>query len=678
MPKSFNPAARLFVGLCGFVLLSSCLLPLVKSDPLPGNAVPVLTANLPLSVGKGQTGVISNAFLRTDDPDSPANVLTYTLTNLPAHGTLYKSGVSLSRGAQFTQSEIDSGLITYRHNNNFATADKFNFTVSDSPAITPLTRISVGNGGIEGNGASLVQDISADGRFIYFLSAADNLVGGDTNGDTDAFVYDRQSGQNSRVSLTSLNAQADGGNTSPGRLSADGRFVTFYSAATNLVAGDTNAKRDVFVRDRQESQTVRVSVSSAGGESNNESARSSISADGNLVVFSSYASNLTPGDINNKSDLFLHNRQTGETIILTKSFSGSVGANSDSTLPVISADGKFIVFQSQASNLVANDTNNAIDIFLYDVEIKTVSRISPDTDNFGKRTSSEAPNLDATGRWITYKAQSERVVQGNFVYVDDIYLYDRLSGQTTLVSKAPNGDRAVDDSEIPFISGDGRFVVYNSRALNLVAGDTNNRDDLFVYDRLNDQNRRITPPQGSNFAFAATISYDGRFIAYQTQDGSLVSNDTNGVSDVFLYDSGVLSATFNIQIGNITCDPFLVKFNFDDGTGTTCGTFSHALAQPVVTTSATIRFQLDASRTITFSGALTPSLKAGVILQGKTACTDSNPPVTLNGNNAPGDGLRLTGGNILRGVIVKGFQGRQIVASVLGNFSTIECSQVMR
>jgi Cadherin-like len=305
MPKYLSPAARFFIGLGSFALFSACLIaPLVKSDPLPGNAVPVLGANIPLSVGKGQTAVISNTYLRTDDPDSP--ILTYTLTGLPAHGTLSKNNIALTPGAQFTQQDIDSGALRYSHNNNSATSDKFIFTVSDSPAITPLVRISVGSGGVQSNGSSLVQDISADGRFIYFLSTATNIVGGDTNGFTDAFVYDRQSGQNSRVSLSSLNAQAVGGNTSPGRLSANGRFVTFYSGATNLVPGDTNARNDVFVRDRQLDQTVRVSVSSAGGEGNGNAGRNAISADGNLVVFSSQASNLIPGDTNSKADIFLH------------------------------------------------------------------------------------------------------------------------------------------------------------------------------------------------------------------------------------------------------------------------------------------------------------------------------------------------------------------------------------
>jgi hypothetical protein len=325
---------------------------------------------------------------------------------------------------------------------------------------------------------------------------------------------------------------------------------------------------------------------------------------------------------------------------------------------------------------VASDSNQAPDVFLYDVDNQTVSRISPDTDTFGTRAGSDFPTLDATGRWVAYKSRSERVVSGNTIYRDDIYLYDRLSGQTTLVSKAPNGSRAEADSTLPFVSGDGRYVLYNSDASNLVAGDGNGRDDLFIYDRQSDQNRRITPPQGSTFELAGAISYDGRFITYQTEDSSFVPGDTNAASDVFLFDSGVLSATFNIQIGNVTCDPLLVKFNFDDGAGTTCGTLSHALAQPVTTTTTLIRFELNPSRTITFSGALVPTLKPGVVLQGKTVCSDSTLPVTLNGNGANGDGLRLAGSNLLRGVVVRGFDGRQIMNVGMNN--VIECSRAMK
>src|SRR5439155_1725953 len=201
-------------------------------------------------------------------------------------------------------------------------------------------------------------------------SAASDLVAGDTNGVSDVFVHDRQTGTTERVSVASGGAQGNGssgliGFAFPPALSADGRFIAFVSFATNLVAGDTNAATDVFVHDRQ-TETSRAScVASGGTEGNAASLGFALSADGRFVAFRSDATNLVAGDTNGTTDVFVHDRQTGATERMSVG-SGGVQGNGFSAGPALSADGRFVAFRSVGTNLVAGDTNGATDVFVHD------------------------------------------------------------------------------------------------------------------------------------------------------------------------------------------------------------------------------------------------------------------------------------------------------------------------
>ena len=223
-------------------------------------------------------------------------------------------------------------------------------------------RVSLSSAGAEGNRGSSFPSISADGHFVAFESSASNLVGGDTNDFGDVFVRNRWSGKTKRVSVSSAGAQGNLG-SARASISAGGRFVAFEAAAWNLVGGDTNGESDVFVRDRRTGKTRRVSVSSAGAEGNGGSSRASISADGRFVAFYSFASNLVGGDTNGSFDVFVRNRWTGKTKRVSVSSAGAEG-NNDSFSPSISADGRFVAFHSFASNLVGGDTNGFGDVFV--------------------------------------------------------------------------------------------------------------------------------------------------------------------------------------------------------------------------------------------------------------------------------------------------------------------------
>ena len=224
-------------------------------------------------------------------------------------------------------------------------------------------RVSVDSFGVEGNQRSFFPSISSDGRYVAFYSYASNLVANDTNDKSDIFVHDRDTGTTTRVSAHSSSAE---GNASSLRasISSDGRYVTFNSAAFNLVDSDTNGYRDVFVHDRQTNTTTRVSVDSNGAQGNNYSLDPCISSDGRYVAFYSLASNLVANDTNSIDDIFVHDRQTKTTTRVSVDSSGEEG-NHYSDIPSISTYGRYVAFASQASNLVVGDTNAHRDIFVH-------------------------------------------------------------------------------------------------------------------------------------------------------------------------------------------------------------------------------------------------------------------------------------------------------------------------
>jgi Tol biopolymer transport system component len=197
---------------------------------------------------------------------------------------------------------------------------------------------------------------------VTFFSGASNLVSGDTNGQGDIFVHDRQTGETTRVSVASDGTQADGLSVFS-TLSADGRYVAFESSSSNLVSGDTNGTNDVFVHDRQTGETTRVSVNATGVEGNDGSGGPVLSADGRYIAFASAASNLVNGDTNAVADIFVRDRQTGETTRVSVNATGVEG-NDGSGGPVLSADGRYVAFLSYASNLVSGDTNRVRDVFV--------------------------------------------------------------------------------------------------------------------------------------------------------------------------------------------------------------------------------------------------------------------------------------------------------------------------
>ena len=351
------------------------------------------------------------------------------------------------------------------------------------------TRVSVASDGTQSNQHSYNPSISADGRYVAFESEATNLVSGDTNNHRDIFVHDRQTGQTTRVSVASGGAQANDFSSNPS-ISADGRYVAFISVANNLVggntepppnnpaSGDTGVDHDVFVHDRQTGATTLVSVAMDGSEGG-ASEEVSISADGRYVAFWSWADNLVSGDTNKLPDIFVRDLQTNQTTRVSVASDGTQ-ANNFSFEPSISADGRYVAFMSWADNLVSGDTNGDWDIFVHDRQTGATIRVSVATGGGQAAGRSQSPSISADGRYVAFASSASNLVSGDTNNHPDIFVHDRQTGVTMRVSVASDGTQTYAFSSDPSISADGRYVAFGSEADNLVSGDTNGRFDIFV------------------------------------------------------------------------------------------------------------------------------------------------------------------------------------------------------
>jgi WD40-like Beta Propeller Repeat len=345
-------------------------------------------------------------------------------------------------------------------------------------------RVSVDSSGAQATGGGSYNPVlSAGGRFVAFESYATNLVGGDTNGQYDIFVRDLKTGKTKRVSVDSSGAEATGGASRRPSISADGRFVAFRSDATNLVGGDTNGYGDIFVRDLKTGKTKRVSVDSSGAQAaDGDSYNPSISAGGRFVAFTSYATNLVGGDTNGYGDIFVRDLKNHTTKRVSIDSSGAQALGESSYNPSISADGGFVTFQSYATNLVHHDTNGFQDIFLRDLSAHKTTRISVTSHGHQANGASYFidPAISADGRFVTFISQATNLSPKATDSYEDDFAHDRKTGKTTLVSVNNAGFEGNSHSYDPAISANGRWVAFPSNSTNLVGGDTNTYTDIFV------------------------------------------------------------------------------------------------------------------------------------------------------------------------------------------------------
>ncbi len=389
-----------------------------------------------------------------------------------------------------------------------------------------------------------------------------------------------------RVSLTPAGAETN--NTSDsGSVSLDGRHVAFVSRATDIVAGDGNASDDVFVRDATTGAIVRVSVSSAGGEADKESANPSISSDGRFVAFESVATNLVTDDLNGQRDVFLHDRDVDVDGVFDEVGAiSTVRASVDETglerprpssFPALSGDGRWVAFEA------AEGASNQ-DVRVFDRDVGTSRVRSIDSAGVIGNGKSEKPQLSSSGRYLVFESNSDNLVVGDGNGADDVFwvdrdgnangTYDELDTVTVRASVSSAEVEGEDASREPDVSDDGAYVVFASTAENLVVGDTNDKTDIFVRDIQLGETLRVNLGAGGVEAAADSglpwISADGRCILFQSAARNLVGDDRNGQRDVFLYDrdadnDGVLDDAYGTALGRVSVDSTGVEANSDSG-----------------------------------------------------------------------------------------------------------------
>jgi Tol biopolymer transport system component len=354
-----------------------------------------------------------------------------------------------------------------------------------------LELISVSSAGVQGDGSSGNPTVSADGRYVLFESEADNLVPSDTNGTGDVFLRDRLSGTTERVSLGSGNIEANGrsGTTDHAArsMSDDGRVVCFWSEGDNLVPNDTNGFADVFVHDRLTGATSLISVAPDGSPGNSFSYAISISGDAHYAAFQSLASNLVSQDNNGAEDVFIRDLAMGTTILASRTPSGDSG-DGTSWIPTLSHDGRYVAFASRADNLVANDHNANWDIFVYDQQTSVMTPVSVTSTGDTANGQSYVPSISSDGRFVAFESSATNLVTNDANAVNDIFVRDLVALTTVRMSVDSAGNQSNGASAHASISGDGLRVTFSSDATNLVDGDTNASTDVFIHDPIGPAN----------------------------------------------------------------------------------------------------------------------------------------------------------------------------------------------
>lgn len=461
---------------------------------------------------------------------------------------------------------------------------------------TTLVSINT-TGTASANGDSSYPAINAEGRFVAFNSTATNLTSiSDTAYSQDVFVRDLQTGTTSLVSVNSAGTAS--GNGSSGinyysselvapSISNDGRFVAFLSGASNLTTiSDTNNSTDAFVRDIVAGTTTLVSVNAAGTASGSLGSpyyssypnSVTISGDGRRAVFTSSQVDLVANDTNSSSDVFVRDLIAGTTSLVSLNAAGTASGNGSSSSVSITPDGRFVVFQSAANNLVANDQNSTTDIFVRDLVAQATTLVS--VNAAGTRSGnnfSSNPAISADGRFVAFVSRADLISSGgsNYSYSNQVFVRDLAANITTQASYNSVGMVSGNsDSYAPVISADGRFVLFDSSASNLVASDFNSTSDVFAF--TVNQNPPLTVSAGdavvlennsgtTNAVFTVRLSAASSQIVtvnYATGGGTATSGtDYQGVSGMLMFAPGETSQTIPVMVNGDLLDEADETFN---------------------------------------------------------------------------------------------------------------------
>lgn len=397
-------------------------------------------------------------------------------------------------------------------------------------------RASVSSAGFEASGASLDPALSADGRLVAFTSSASELVPGDLNGVRDVFVHDRVTGATWRASVASSGAEAHGASDSP-QLSRDGRYVSFESFAADLAPSDSNGVGDVFVHDLVTGVTECASRNALGATANARSSWGSLSADGRLVAFLSEATDLVLGNPPFSIQVFVRDRHTNAIELASRDDAGAIGDGNCIDRPVLSADGRFVAFASWASNLVANDTNDTSDVFVRDRQAGTTERVSVASSGVEADSSTRWPALTPDGRFVAFMGPASNLWGFDLNLRDDVFVRDRLLGTTTCASVTTFQKPGDNWSRWPSISDDGRFVAFLTNTSDILPGDVPGTVDGALRDLAALTTTKLDHVWNGGATPPAAgiclLSGDARVAAFYSGDPGYVLGDGNGVADVF-------------------------------------------------------------------------------------------------------------------------------------------------
>ena len=405
------------------------------------------------------------------------------------------------------------------------------------------------------------QKISADNRYVVFASGSDQLVAGDVNGRQDIFVRDRQTATTSLASLASDGTPSNGESGEP-VISANGRYVAFVSWASNLVPGDANNTIDVFVRDLQTGTTTLASVSTGGVQDNFGAYNPTISADGRYVAFASSGDVLVAGGEANlfNVDVFVRDLLLGTTERVSVRPDGTQIIGADSTTPSISADGRRIAFVVW-NNTLGGPTpqvrpNLHHGVYVRDVNTSQTILVSVRPDGTpSDHLVSLDPMISANGRYVAFTNwedldpshpdfAEEQLLDGPFA---DIFVRDLQTGLTHRASLPFPGGPVEESGGLATISGDGRYVAYNNNNL------------IRLRDRVTGTTRVIDGVGGvpaDGFHENPAVSEDGQFVYFGSWAANLVANDANGILDAYLYRASPL-ADLSLTLGASTIQPAL-------------------------------------------------------------------------------------------------------------------------
>lgn len=494
-------------------------------------------------------------------------------------------------------------------------------------------RASMNASGEQGDLGSFAPSISADGRFVAFSSYSHNLVPGDL-WQLDVFLRDHPSGIIQRVS-DSIGGGSGNGWSYSCCISADGAFVAFDSDATDLVLGDVNGWGDVFIWNRQSDLTEIISVNSAGRQGNSGSGGPVLSADGRYVAFVSVASNLVAGDVNGFGDVFLRDRLTGTTEIVSVSSAGVQADAGFPSVPCISGDGRYVGFASVASTLVGGDDNGVRDVFVRDRQSATTQVVSVSSLGVLGNGPSEGAAIALDGSVVAFHSLASNLVIGDTDGFHNVFIRDLQMGVTEMGSIAASGGAALGGR--PSISSNGRLLAFET-GQDIVPGDTNGQIDIFVRDRVSRTTERVSISsegiQSNDLSIDCAISGDGRWVAFMSDASTLVPGDTNLVEDVFVHDRDyavLISLCDPGDGGVITCPCANPPGGPDRGCDNSSATGGASLSAGGVAylSMDSLEFTSNGERPTAFS----------LLLQGTA---------TISSGLAYGQGVRCVGGSLKR------------------------------